>query len=59
MGGHLCPARPHPLVSISPHAAAGMLEFAGESGMTPATRSRFVAGIGGSSVGGKFEGLVG
>ncbi len=37
-------ARPHPLVKISRDAAARMVKFAGEFGMTPVARTRLAQG---------------
>jgi P27 family predicted phage terminase small subunit len=42
--------RPNPLVSIARNAAADMLRFAGEFGLTPVARSRLAAGLCGPPV---------
>src|SRR4029079_11570849 len=50
--------RTNPLVRIAGQAAEEMVRFAGEFGMTPAARSKLVAGIG-RQPRGKFDGLIG
>jgi P27 family predicted phage terminase small subunit len=50
--------KPHPLVGVARNAAADMLRFAGEFGMTPAARTRLATSLGGPSGGGKFDGLL-
>jgi P27 family predicted phage terminase small subunit len=53
-------ARRNPLVKIAADAAADMLRFAGEFGLTPVARSRLASGISGQPPGGgKFDGLLG
>jgi P27 family predicted phage terminase small subunit len=49
--------RRNPLVRIVADAAADMVRFAGEFGMTPVARSRLAAGVGGQPLG-KFDGLI-
>jgi P27 family predicted phage terminase small subunit len=51
--------RRNPLVKIAADAAADMLRYAGEFGLTPVARSRLAAGIGAQPpTGGKFDGLL-
>jgi len=50
-------ARRSPLVQIAASAAADMLRFASEFGMTPAARARISAGVGRAPAG-KFDGLI-
>jgi P27 family predicted phage terminase small subunit len=53
-------ATQNPLVGIARRAAADMVRFAGEFGMSPAARARISAGIGYEPPpGGKFDGLLG
>ena len=47
----------NPLVKIARNAAADMVRFAGDFGMTPVARSRLAGGIGGQPKG-KFDGLI-
>ena len=49
--------RRNPMLQIARGAAADMVRFAGEFGMTAVARSRLAAGIGGQSKG-KFDGLI-
>ena len=51
--GDMC-AGARSLARIARHAAADMVRYAGEFGMTPVARSRLAAGIGGQP-GGKFD----
>jgi P27 family predicted phage terminase small subunit len=50
-------ARRSPLVQIAASAAADMLRYASEFGMTPAARTRISAGVGRAQAG-KFDGLI-
>jgi P27 family predicted phage terminase small subunit len=50
-------ARRSPLVQIAASAAADMLRFASEFGMTPAARARISTGVGREPAG-KFDGLI-
>ena len=51
--------RRNPLVKIAADAAADMVSYAGEFGMTPVARSRIAAGVGGQPPSrGKFDGLL-
>lgn len=54
--GDMC-AGARSLARIARHAAADMVRYAGEFGMTPVARSRLAAGIGGHPRG-KFDGLI-
>jgi phage terminase small subunit len=51
--------RQNPLVSIARKAAADMVRFAGEFGLTPVARARIAAGPFGQPPPGKFHGLLG
>ncbi|OKO68072.1 hypothetical protein AC629_42360 [Bradyrhizobium sp. NAS80.1] len=51
-------ARRNPLVKIAADAAADMLRYAGEFGLTPVARSRLAVGVHPKSPG-KFDGLLG
>jgi P27 family predicted phage terminase small subunit len=52
--------RRNPLVKIASDAAADMLRYAGEFGLTPVARSRIAVGVYGQPPGGgKFDGLLG
>jgi P27 family predicted phage terminase small subunit len=50
-------ARRSPLVQIAASAAADMLRYASEFGMTPAARTRISTGVGREPAG-KFDGLI-
>jgi len=50
-------SRRSPLVQIAASAAADMLRYASEFGMTPAARTRISAGVGREPAG-KFDGLI-
>jgi P27 family predicted phage terminase small subunit len=52
-------ARRNPLIAIARAAAADMVSWAGEFGMSPAARSRIAAGVGPPPGPGKFDGLLG
>jgi P27 family predicted phage terminase small subunit len=53
--------QPNPLVRIAARAAADMLRYAGEFGLTPVARSRLAGGPFGDppGSGGRFDGLLG
>jgi P27 family predicted phage terminase small subunit len=48
----------NPLVRIAANAAADMVRYAGEFGMSPAARTRIRAGVGARSDASKFDGLI-
>jgi P27 family predicted phage terminase small subunit len=50
--------RRNPMVKIAADAAADMVRYAGEFGLTPVARSRLAASVGGQP-GGRFDGLLG
>jgi P27 family predicted phage terminase small subunit len=52
-------AAQNPLIGIARRAAADMVRYAGEFGMSPAARARISAGIGYEPPEGKFDGLLG
>jgi P27 family predicted phage terminase small subunit len=49
----------NPLLQIARNAAADMLKFASEFGLSPVARTRISSGIVGTATGGKFDGLLG
>jgi P27 family predicted phage terminase small subunit len=49
----------NPLVQIVANAAADMVRYAGEFGLTPVARARIAAGVYEPPPGGKFDGLLG
>jgi P27 family predicted phage terminase small subunit len=51
-------ARPNPLVRLSSDAAAAMLRYAAEFGLTPVARTRLAAGVR-TQPPGRFDGLLG
>jgi P27 family predicted phage terminase small subunit len=51
-------AVPNPLISMADKAAAAMVRYASEFGLTPAARSRITAGIAEGRKVGKFDGLL-
>jgi phage terminase small subunit len=51
--------RLNPMVSIARKAAADMVRYAGEFGLSPAARARISAGVGHEPPPGKFNGLLG
>jgi P27 family predicted phage terminase small subunit len=51
--------RRNPLIKVARDAAADMVRFAGEFGLTPVARSRLAAGIHAQPSAGKFDGLLG
>jgi phage terminase small subunit len=52
-------SRIHPMVRVARDAAADMVRYAGEFGMTPVARARIAAGpLGEPPGGGKFDGLL-
>jgi P27 family predicted phage terminase small subunit len=51
--------RANPLIRVANNAAADMIRFAGEFGMTPSARARVRAGVAWREGGGKFDGLIG
>jgi P27 family predicted phage terminase small subunit len=52
-------AAQNPLVGIARRAAADMVRYASEFGMSPAARARISAGVGFEPPPGKFDGLLG
>jgi P27 family predicted phage terminase small subunit len=52
------PFRVNPLVGLAERAAAQMVRYASEFGLTPASRSRITAGIGEPRKPTKFDGLL-
>jgi P27 family predicted phage terminase small subunit len=52
------PFRINPLIALAERAAAQMVKYAAEFGLTPASRSRITAGIGESRKPTKFDGLL-
>jgi P27 family predicted phage terminase small subunit len=50
--------RRNPLVKIAADAAADMVRYAGEFGLTAVARSRLAAGVSGQPAPSKFEGLL-
>jgi P27 family predicted phage terminase small subunit len=49
----------NPLLRIATSAAANMIRYAAEFGLTPAARAHVVGGVVARSGGGKFDGLLG
>jgi P27 family predicted phage terminase small subunit len=52
------PFRVNPLIGLAERAAAQMVRYASEFGLTPASRSRITAGIGEARKPTKFDGLL-
>jgi P27 family predicted phage terminase small subunit len=52
-------ASQNPMVRIAANAAADMVRYATEFGLSPAARARISAGVGFEPPGGKFDGLLG
>jgi P27 family predicted phage terminase small subunit len=52
-------ARRNPLIKISADAAADMVRYAGEFGLTAVARNRLAAGVYGQPAPSKFDGLLG
>jgi len=57
--GGLGDPRANPLIRVANNAAADMVRYAAEFGMTPSARARVAGGVAWREGGSKFDGLLG